>query len=156
MNEAMWDRLDKEAAIEAANTRTFERLFALVKKGYSPDLEETFSGAIWLRHPSRRCKHPKLYLYPNGLVVSPGSSDDFRFYRDDEDEAKFQKFLRTVPMPTLLDRTRAWRTNVAAWGIIAAVWGGSALLISVVLPAFLAASATTFLIPESSDTMDSG
>jgi hypothetical protein len=134
--EAMWDRLDKEATIEAANTRTFERLYALVKKGYRPDLEETFAGAIWLRHPSKRCKHPRLYLYPSGLVVSPGSSDDFRFYREDEDEARFQKFLRSVPTPTLWDRTRDWRTNVAAWGIILAVCGGSTLFISAVLRLF--------------------
>lgn len=132
----MFDHLDQEAAIEAANTKTFERLYALVKKGYRPDLEQNFPGAIWLNHPSKRCKHPLLFLYPSGLVVSPGSSDEFRFYRDDEDEPKFQKFLRSVPTPTLWDRTRAWRTNVAAWGIIAAVWGASALLTSVVLHLF--------------------
>jgi hypothetical protein len=84
------DHGDQETMIEAAITKTFERLYALVKKGYRPDLEDDFTGAIWLEH---RCKHPLLFLYPSGLVVSSGKSDDFRFYRDEEDEPKFQKFL---------------------------------------------------------------
>lgn len=122
------DHVDQEAMIEAANTKTFERLYALVKKGYRPNLEQDFYGAIWLEHPSKRCKHPLLFLYPSGLVVSSGKSDDFRFHRDEEDEPEFQKFLRTIPQPTLWDRTRAWRINIGAWAIIVAVCGGSALL----------------------------
>jgi hypothetical protein len=135
-HKRMLDHLNQEAIIEAAGTRTFERLYALIERGYRPNLEDNFSGAIWLNHPSKRCQHPLLFLYPSGLVVSSGKSDDFRFYRDDEDEPRFQKFLRSVPLPTLWDRTRAWRTNAAAWAIIVTVCGGSALLTYLVLRLF--------------------
>jgi hypothetical protein len=123
-----WDHPEQETVIEAAATKTFERLYALVKKGYRPEFQESFPGAIWLTHPSKRWKHPLLFLYPSGLVVSPGSSDDFRFYRDDEDEPKFQKFLRSVPQPTLWDRTRDRRASAAAWAIIVTAMFGPVLL----------------------------
>jgi hypothetical protein len=126
---ADWDHLERETVIEAAATKTFERLYALVKKGYRPEFQESFLGAIWLTHPSKQWKHSLLFLYPNGLVVSSGNSDDFRFYRDHEDEPKFQKFLRSVPQPTLWDRTRDWRRKTAAWAFIVTVTFGPVCLI---------------------------
>lgn len=114
-------RLDQEAVIEAAGTKAFERLYALVKRGYRPDLDETYLGAVWLHHPSKRCAHPLVLLYPSGLVVCSGSnSDDFRFARMDEgeDDSKFQAFLRSVPMPNAWERSRDWRINVGVWMII--------------------------------------
>ena len=47
----VFDRIEAEIAIEAAGTKTFERLYHLVEKGYRADLNQKFSGAIWLQHP---------------------------------------------------------------------------------------------------------
>jgi hypothetical protein len=105
-----------------------------MQKGYRPDLDETFSAAISLNHPSKRCRHPMLYFYPDGLVVSPGKSDEFRFGRGDD--AQFHKFLRGIPRPTLWDKTRAWRTDFAAWTFIALVCGGPALLVYLLISHF--------------------
>jgi hypothetical protein len=121
------DTASLEAVIDAAGEKTFERLYALVKGGYRPDLDETYTGAIWLRHPSKRCAYPVVLLYPSGLVVCSGSnSDDFRFDRMDEgeDDLKFQTFLRSIPRPKAWERSRHWRINVGAWMII---YGGGAV-----------------------------
>lgn len=114
------ERLDQEVIIDAAGEKTFERLYALVKRGYRPDLDETYTGGIWLRHPSKRCAHPVVILYPSGKVVCLQTSDDFRFDRMDEgeDDSKFQAFLLSIPIPNAWERTRDWRFKIGAWMII--------------------------------------
>jgi hypothetical protein len=134
LDEAESYGFEQEAAIEAAGKKILGRLFALVQKGYRPDLDETFSGAISRNHPSKRCRHPMLYFYSDGLVVSPGKSDEFRFGRDGDEQ--FQKFLGSISQPSLWDKTRAWRTDFAAWMFIALVCGGPALLVYLVMSHF--------------------
>jgi hypothetical protein len=124
-----------EAVIDAAGEKTFGRLYALVERGYQPDLDGTYTGGIWLHHPSKRCAHPVVILYSNGLVVCSGSkSDDFRFDRMDEgeDDSKFQSFLRSIRKPNAWERTRFWRINVAAWMILFGVGAGGALIAYIV------------------------
>ena len=64
------DTASLEAVIDAAGERTFERLYALVKRGYRPDLDETYTGAIWLRHPSKRCAVLSSYCIRAGLLFA--------------------------------------------------------------------------------------
>lgn len=72
-------------------------------------------------------------MYPNGLMVS---TDAFRFDRD-EDE-KFRRFLRSVPKPTLWDKTGEARANLGAWALIAFVLIGGAVAGHVVWALFRA------------------
>jgi hypothetical protein len=118
------DRLDLEMAIDAAGTKTFERLYQLIQRGYQPDLDEEFSGAIWLRHPAKNYQHSLLYLYPNGLVVSSGATDEFPFERDEHE--RFRRFLRSVPKPTFWDKNREARAHLGAWILIGLVMLGGA------------------------------
>lgn len=118
---------NEQAAIEAAGTKTLERLYQLVRKGYRPDFDMQFAGAVWLHHPSKTFEHNLLFLYPSGLCVKAGGkTDEFRFYRDDD--APFQKFLQSVPQPTFWERTRAGRTIFAVWIIFGSVFIGGGLL----------------------------
>ena len=110
-------RWEREEAIERASTQTFERLHDLVQNGYQPDFERDFVEAIWLHHPSEQFQHNTVILYPSGLVVTRGEPE-YRFYR--EDERQFREFLKHIPRPTFWDRTRAFRINTMAWGLIAA------------------------------------
>src|ERR1035437_8801667 len=102
-----FDAIEKNAAIEAAGTKIFERLYQLVQRGYRPDFHMQFPGAIWLHHPAKNFKHGLVYLYPDGCVKSAGATDEYRF--DLDEDLQFQKFLRSVPQPTFWDRTREWR-----------------------------------------------
>jgi hypothetical protein len=116
-----------EMDIEAAGTKTLERLHQLVQKGYRPDFDMQFVGAVWLHHPSKNFKHDLLFLYPDGCVKSAGKTDEFRFGRNED--VLFQKFLWSVPQPTFWDRTREGRMSVVAWIIIGSVTIGSGLLV---------------------------
>ncbi len=95
----------------------FERLHALVRKGYSASLgTDSEDGSIVLKHLGRA---PDLVLQPDGTVVeyegfrprhkrkvpSPGRIPAER----DADHLQFMKFLETVPKASLRDRTRPWR-----------------------------------------------
>ena len=132
---ARWlEKLDDEMVIEAAGTKTLERLYQLVQKGYRPDLDMQFAGAIWFHHPSKNFEHTLVYLYPSGRVISPGATDEFRF--DRSEDAAFQKFLRSVPQPTFWERTRQGRTNFAAWVIIGSVIIGPSFLVFVAMRFF--------------------
>ena len=120
----------QEAAIEAAGTKTMERLYLLVQKGYRPELDTNFYGAISLHHPSKNFEHNSLNLYPDGLVVSVGRHDDtFRFDRCED--ARFKKFLRSVPKPTFWERTRERRIEFAVWIFLGTLVIGSGALAGV-------------------------
>ncbi|MBA3677574.1 MAG: hypothetical protein H0W74_09260 [Sphingosinicella sp.] len=115
-------------------TRAFERLHALVRKGYVPDLgQETPSGGIVLRHLGMA---PDLLLHPDGVVDEhdgrvpwhkrkvrgPGNIEA----REDADQVRFLKFIETVPKPSLRDRTRPWRKKYIYVPIVLLiVWGMS-------------------------------
>ena len=111
----------KEAAPSAVSTEVqpavFERLHALVRKGYAANIgTETGTERIVLRHLG---KAPDLVLHPNGLVeehdgrrpmhkrhlneLTPIGADS------DSDHLRFMRFLETVPKASLRDRTRPWR-----------------------------------------------
>jgi hypothetical protein len=120
------ERFEREAIVEEAGRKTLERLYQLVQKGYLPDFDQNFAGAVWLHHPKKNFNHNLLFLCPDGWVVSAGKGDEFRFGR--EEDALFQKFLRTVPRPTFWDRTREGRAKFAAWIIIGSVSIGGAVL----------------------------
>ena len=112
------EELEREEDIEKATATTFERLHLLAQKGYRPDFAMEFTESIWLHHPSKNFQHKDLILYPSGLVVSL-SDDKCRFSRDEQ--RHFQEFLRQVPRPTLMDRSRNFRTNVVAVAILMVV-----------------------------------
>jgi hypothetical protein len=122
------ERWEREEAIERASTKTLERLHDLVQKGYQPDFERDFVEAIWLHHPSTNFPHNKVTLYPSGLVVT-GADPACRIYR--EDEREFREFLKQIPSPTFWDRTRAFKINTTAWGLIAAAVVGIWLVVEV-------------------------
>jgi len=126
-----WAEVERETPIDEATTETFERLHTLVQKGYRPDFDGQSTGAIYLEHPSKNFAHTRVLLYPTGLVVSLADPDNCRFYRDDK--LKFQQFVSGVPRPTWMDRTRAFRTDLMAWIIIAAFFGAIWLIVDVVL-----------------------
>ena len=70
-----WDHLERETVIDAAATKTFERLYALVKKGYRPEFQESFPGAnpltIPCTPPSSRSALPRSgVLWRVGLARS--------------------------------------------------------------------------------------
>jgi hypothetical protein len=85
-----------------------------------------FVGAVWLYHPAKNFKHDRLFLYPNGTIKSVGETDEICFGRNED--ALFQKFLRSVPKPTFWDRTRGGRISFLGWTIIGSVCIGSGVL----------------------------
>jgi hypothetical protein len=110
----------------------FDRLHALVRKGYKPEIGvEAPGGTIALRHLG---KAPDLILHGNGRVEPLGGRIP-RHKRKvvevtvaaatDAHEVEFLKFLEGVPRPTRWDRTRPLRKKyvylptalVAVWGI---------------------------------------
>ncbi len=120
MNTDDWtDRMEMEEKIEQAGEVTLDRLHLLVKRGYQPDFGREPYGAIWLYHPRESFKHKELILYGSGKVISlSDKSDEYRFGRE-ETEA-FNRFLRTVPMPSIWERTRRGRIKAYGWLIL---WG---------------------------------
>ncbi len=116
-------------------TLAFERLHALVRKGYVAEIgKEAANGGIALHHLG---KAPDLLLHPDGMVEplgqriprhkrkvrEPGSIAAQR----EADQIEFMKFLDTVPKPNLRDRTRPFRKKyvyvpaalLILWGIMA-------------------------------------
>jgi len=94
-----------------------ERLHALVRKGYRPEIgRDSDTDLIVLRHLGRS---PDLVLRSSGLVEAyPGRWP--RHKRTLEvpapfttgalaDELRFMRFLDTIPKPSLRDRTRRFR-----------------------------------------------
>lgn len=119
----------------------FERLHALVRKGYSPSLgTETGDGSIVLRHLGRA---PDLVLRADGTIVEHDSRRPRHKSRlpalapipadRDADHLQFMKFLDTVPKPSLRDRTRPWRRKYIYIPIALLVFWGLSLMFSVMI-----------------------
>jgi hypothetical protein len=110
----------------------FDRLHALVRKGYRPEIgAEGAGGTIALRHLA---KAPDLLLHADGRVEGlPGRVPRYKRKVDapfipalrESDQIEFLKFLDGVPKARFRDRTRRWRTRwvylpaslVAFWGL---------------------------------------
>lgn len=117
----------KESVVESEAT-AFERLHALVRKGYRPELgSEDAGGAIKLHHLG---KAPDLVLHNDGTVedLAARIPRHKRLVREAgnipaekvADHLRFMKFLETVPRASLRDRTRPWRKKyiyVPAFGV---------------------------------------
>ena len=116
-------------------SRAFERLHALVRKGYRAELgKETPSGGIVLHHLG---KAPDLLLHPDGIVEEhdgripwhkrkvqgPGTIKAL----EDADQVRFLKFIETVAKPTRWDRTRPWRKKYIYVPIVLLIFWGLSL-----------------------------
>jgi hypothetical protein len=121
--------------------QAFDRLHALARKGYRPEIgAEGASGTIALRHLA---KAPDLLLHPDGSIEGlPGRVPRFKRKVDapaipaarDADQIEFLKFLDTVPKAGLLDRTRRWRTKyVYMPAALVAIWGVSISLTALIM-----------------------
>jgi hypothetical protein len=121
------ERMEMEEKIEQAGSITLDRLQLLVQGGYQPDFGgEEQLGAIWLYHPRESFKHKQLLLYGSGLVISLSAKSDEHHFGREETEA-FKRFLKTVPIPSLWERTRRARVNAYAWLFICGVMFGSGI-----------------------------
>lgn len=126
----------------AKDTRAFERLHALVRKGYRAEIgEQAGDDRIVLRHLG---KAPDLVLHPDGsieelqgrvprhkrkLEVLPRIAAD-----EDADQLRFMKFVEGVSRPRLRDRTRPWRRKYLYIPIgIALFWGLSLLFTAIIM-----------------------
>ncbi|HEX8050371.1 MAG TPA: hypothetical protein VF504_02800 [Solirubrobacterales bacterium] len=105
-----------------------ERLHALVRKGYRPEIGTgTATDVILLRHLG---KAPDLVLHSDG-VVEPSEGRIPRYKRGVDapaafgdglgDQLRFMKFLDSIPRPSLRDRTRRWRQKYIYFPAVFAV-----------------------------------
>ncbi len=117
------EAVDRQAAVRAellepepAPSPAVERLHALVRKGYVPEIGTgTATDLIVLRHIGRA---PDLVLHADGVVEGRGGRVP-RYKRDVEpppafgirlpEQLRFMKFLDSVPRARLWDRTRRFR-----------------------------------------------
>lgn len=119
----------------------FDRLHALARKGYRPEIgADGASGTIALRHLA---KAPDLLLHPDGSIEGlPGRVPHYKRKIDapaipalrDADQIEFLKFLDTVPKARLRDRTRRWRTRwVYLPAALVVIWGVSISLTALIV-----------------------
>jgi hypothetical protein len=119
----------------------FDRLHALVRKGYQPEIGgESAGGTIKLRHLA---KAPDLLLHADGRVEGlPGRVPRYKRKVDaptipalrDSDQIEFLKFLDGVPRARLRDRTRRWRTRwVYLPATLVVLWGASIALTGIIV-----------------------
>lgn len=116
----------------APQPAAFERLHALVRKGYIAEIgKDTGTDVIVLRHLG---KAPDLVLRGNGVVegldgrrpwhkkgieAPPSIAAD-----GDAEQLRFMKFLDGVPRATLRDRTRPWRHKYVYFpAVLFVIWG---------------------------------
>jgi hypothetical protein len=117
--------IDTAVAVDAAGTKTLERLHQLMQVGYAPNLDIDFPGSLFLHHPAKNFRHNLIFLYPDGRIVSSRAKegdDEYCLYRDDDDG--FRRFLRKVPRPTIWDKMRESAPAFLAWLIIGVVGVG--------------------------------
>jgi len=119
----------------------FERLHALVRRGYLAEIGDQSSGrSITLRHLG---KAPDLRLHPDGTVEPLGGRIP-RHKRDvpeiaplpaerDADQVAFMNFLETVSKPSLRDRTRPLRRKYFYIPIAVALFWGLSLLFTAII-----------------------
>lgn len=102
------------------------RLHALVHKGYRPTLgsESPWSDVIHLEH---RRGAPKLFLYPDGMIVSldeckplhkAEKNSDRIFAYEEGGSEKFSAFLDIIPRLTWLDKISAITLGKAAFSVV--------------------------------------
>ena len=106
-----------------------ERLHALVRKGYRPEIGgDTATDIVVLRHVG---KAPDLVLHSNGEVEGYDGRRP-RYKRNVEppapfaagqlaEQLRFMKFLDSVPRATLRDRTRRWRQKYVYFPLVMAI-----------------------------------
>jgi hypothetical protein len=106
-----------------------ERLHALVRKGYRPEIgADTATDIIVLRHVGRA---PDLVLHSDGMVEgydgrrplykrnidapAPFASGDLR------EQLRFMRFVDSIPRATLRDRTRRFRQRYVYFPLVVAI-----------------------------------
>jgi hypothetical protein len=106
-----------------------ERLHALVRKGYKPEIgKDTDTDLIVLRHLG---KAPDLVLRSNG-IVEPYSGRWPRHKRSIQpplpfrpgevaEQLRFMRFLETIPKASLRDRTRSFRHKYIYFPLVFAI-----------------------------------
>ena len=122
--------------------RSFERLHALVRKGYKPVLgtDDAGSDAVRLTHIARThdlilhgsgAIEPVLDRLPRHKRRLPALADIG--VATDADQVRFLQFVEAIPRPTLRDRTRKWRTRWVYGPLFLAVLWGLSLLFTVMI-----------------------
>ena len=118
--------------MEKRDEVAFERLHALVARGYVPELGTSESLAIHLDHPSKKVRYETLIFDANGDVRAPlAAVGDGEFFADER--AKFQSFLRTIPYPNWWERTRLARGKMVVWTVVMALCAAIGWLSATVL-----------------------
>lgn len=131
--------MQRESGIEphqlpavADRPAVFERLHALVRKGYVAEIgTATGTEIIVLRHLG---KAPDLVLRSNGVVEGHDGRRPWHKRTidapaaigadGDAEHLRFMKFLDTVPPPTFRDRTRPWRHKYVYFpAVLVLLWG---------------------------------
>jgi hypothetical protein len=118
-----------------------ERLHALVRKGYRPEIgKDTETDVIVLRHLGRA---PDLVLHSNGVVEGfPGRRPRFKreidapppFGADQiAEQLRFMRFLDTIPRASLRDRTRRWRHKYIYFPLVFAILLGIHLAFTAII-----------------------
>jgi hypothetical protein len=112
-----------------APSPVLERLHALVRKGYRPEIgTDTDSDLIVLRHAG---KAPDLVLHSSGEVEGfDGRRPRYKRMIDPPpafgaqnlaEHLRFMKFLDSVPKASFLDRTRRWRQKYIYFPVVFAI-----------------------------------
>jgi hypothetical protein len=112
----------KDTNCKSSDAVAFDRLHALVKRGYQPVYGTGHSDGMYssieLRHPRKKgaCVPPTVTLWSNGIisttmilwpkqyVPSSGEAPIWQKFIDSSDEACFDRFTSEVPLPTIYDR----------------------------------------------------
>ena len=125
---------------EAAPPPAIERLHALVRKGYRPEIGTgTATDLVVLRHVGRA---PDLVLHADGIVAGyegrvPRYKSDVEpppaFGADLAEQLRFMRFLDSVPKASLWDRTSRFRHRYVYVPLAFAVLVALNLFISAVI-----------------------
>lgn len=119
-------------AIQPSGQRVFERLHALVRRGYVPEIGASErTGVVVLRHIGRA---PDLILHGDGTVQGfDGRRPWYKRHIEppapiapegDAEHLRFLLFLETVPKGSLWDRTRKWRKKYLYFpAALILIWG---------------------------------
>ena len=112
-----------------AQSPVLERLHALVRKGYRPEIgTDTETDIIVLRHLGRA---PDLVLHGDGVLEGYRGRRP-RYKREIEppapfapdavaEQLRFMQFLDTIPRASLRDRTRKWRHKYIYFPLVFAI-----------------------------------
>ena len=122
-----------EGEVQAAGPEmpppVLERLHALVRKGYKPEIgADTATDIIVLRHVGRA---PDLILHSDGMVE--GYDGRRPLYKrnvdappafaagDIREQLRFMRFIDSIPRATLRDRTRRFRQRYVYFPLVVAI-----------------------------------